>query len=62
MPPVRIAGLPSHLTELVGWEHSMKNELIIAKKTQQIKGNAKARIEKILGEFNLLELKSKFII
>ena len=40
----------------------MKNELIIAKKTQQIKGNAKARIEKILGEFNLLELKSKFII
>ena len=50
------------VTELVGWEHSMKNELIIAKKTQQIKGNAKARIEKILGEFNLLELKSKFII
>ncbi len=50
------------VTELVGWEHSMKNELIIAKKTNQIKGNAKARIEKILGEFNLLELKSKFLI
>ena len=50
------------VTELVGWEHSMKNELIIAKKTQQIKGNAKARIEKILGEFNLPELKKKLII
>ena len=50
------------VTELVGWEHSMKNELIIAKKTENKKGNAAERIEEILQEFNLEALKSKFLI
>ena len=40
----------------------MKNELIIAKKTENKKGNAAERIEKILQEFNLEVLKSKFLI
>jgi hypothetical protein len=50
------------VTELVGWEHSMKNELIIAKKIENKKGNAAERIEEILHEFNLETLKSKFLI
>jgi len=52
------------VTELIGWEHSMKNELIIASKTgkkgsrpQQI---ARERAEAILREFNIEELASRF--
>jgi len=50
------------VTELVGWEHSMKNELIIAKRTDVKKGNARDRIEKILQDFSLEALKSRFLI
>lgn len=49
------------VTELVGWEHSMKNELIIAKKTGQIRKNAEARLEEILHELNLDELHDRFV-
>ena len=52
------------VTELIGWEHSMKNELIIASKTgkkgsrpQQI---ARERAEAILREFNIEELAPRF--
>ncbi len=52
------------VTELVGWEHSMKNELIIASKTgkkgsrpQQI---ARERAAAILREFNIEELAPRF--
>ena len=52
------------VTELVGWEHSMKNELIIASKTgkkgsrpQQI---ARERAIAILREFNIEELAPRF--
>ncbi|MDD3353799.1 SAM-dependent methyltransferase [Zoogloea sp.] len=48
------------VTELVGWEHSMKNELIIARHTGQPRKNARARIEAILEELNLTELGSRF--
>jgi hypothetical protein len=52
------------VTELVGWEHSMKNELIIASrpatphagKTRQ----AQARLNEVLAELNLGELTSRF--
>jgi hypothetical protein len=52
------------VTELVGWEHSMKNELIIASrpvapqagKTRQ----AQARLREVLGESNLGELTARF--
>src|SRR6187551_1785153 len=39
------AGYSVTVTELVGWEHSMKNELIIAKYTGQKRKNAADRIE-----------------
>jgi hypothetical protein len=52
------------VTELVGWEHSMKNELIIASNTgkkgsrpQQI---ARERAIAILREFNIEELAPRF--
>jgi hypothetical protein len=52
------------VTELVGWEHSMKNELIIASKSAAKRGRpqqiARERAEAILEEFNLAELASRF--
>ena len=48
------------VTELVGWEHSMKNELIIAEYIGSKKGNAIERIGNILEEFNLQALKPRF--
>lgn len=48
------------VTELIGWEHSMKNELIIAKRGGAPRKNAKQRLEQILEELNLLDLRSRF--
>ena len=39
----------------------MKNELIIARKTGQIRKNANNRLEQILVELNLNELRDRFI-
>ena len=41
------------VTELVGWEHSMKNELILAKYTGQKKRSAAERLQALLQEFGL---------
>ena len=48
------------VTELVGWEHSMKNELIIARATGHPRGNAQQRLAQILAELNLEELRGRF--
>ena len=49
------------VTELVGWEHSMKNELIIAElKNKPVKKMAE-KIEFILEEVGLAELKNRYI-
>ena len=55
------AGYSVTVTELVGWEHSMKNELIIAKYTGQPRKNARERMEAILTEFNLTEMQARFL-
>jgi hypothetical protein len=44
------------VTELVGWEHSMKNELIIARHTGQRKRPSAERLKAILEEFGLTAL------
>jgi len=44
------------VTELVGWEHSLKNELIIARYTGQRKKAAALRLQAILEEFGLTSL------
>ncbi|WP_182285682.1 class I SAM-dependent methyltransferase [Comamonas testosteroni] len=41
------------VTELVGWEHSMKNELIVARYTGQKKRSAAQRLRQLLAEFGL---------
>ncbi|MCE1182778.1 MAG: SAM-dependent methyltransferase [Rhodocyclales bacterium] len=48
------------VTGLVGWEHSMKNELIIASKRGKPRKNARERAEAILREFNIEELAPRF--
>ena len=47
------SGYQVTVTELVGWEHSMKNELIIARHTGQKKRSAAQRLWAILEEFGL---------
>lgn len=49
------------VTELVGWEHSMKNELIIGSLKGAPRKNARPRAESILDELNLAELKPRFV-
>jgi hypothetical protein len=44
------------VTELVGWEHSMKNELIIARFTGHKKRAAAQRLRALLDEFGLNDL------
>ena len=41
------------VTELVGWEHSLKNELILAKYTGRPKRNAAERLQALLETFGL---------
>jgi hypothetical protein len=44
------------VTELVGWEHSMKNELIIARRTGRSNRAAARRLHALLQEFGLTNL------
>lgn len=44
------------VTELVGWEHSLKNELILARYTGQRKRAAAQRLREILAQFGLQAL------
>jgi hypothetical protein len=46
------------VTELVGWEHSMKNELIIARHTGQSNGAAARRLTALLETFGLTALQA----
>ena len=46
------------VTELVGWEHSMKNELILAEYTGQKKRSAAERLRNLLAEFGLQSLEA----
>ena len=49
------------VTELVGWEHSMKNELIVARRTGQKRANAQERLLAILHQLKLEQLRDRFI-
>lgn len=62
---LRCLQLESHgyqvtVTELVGWEHSMKNELIVAKYTGQKRKSSRERGLAILQELNLEALEARF--
>ncbi|HET9463718.1 MAG TPA: SAM-dependent methyltransferase [Thiobacillus sp.] len=63
---LRCLQLESHgyqitVTELVGWEHSLKNELIIATRTNAPRKNARERLQQILQALNLQELEGRFL-
>jgi hypothetical protein len=63
---LRCLQLESHgyavtVTELVGWEHSLKNELIIATHTGKPRRNARERLQQILQTLNLEELEGRFL-
>jgi hypothetical protein len=44
------------VTELVGWEHSLKNELIVARRVGRAKHSAAQRLRLLLAEFGLQAL------
>lgn len=48
------------VTELVGWEHSMKNELIIARKVARYKDSARKRQLDIMKELGLEDMTERF--
>ncbi len=54
------------VTELVGWEHSMKNELILASKpaaSNAAKSQAaQVRLQQVLSELGLAELSQRFAV
>ena len=57
------------VTELVGWEHSMKNELILASKPLAVTPSttaktrtAQERLQAVLGELGLGELTARFAV
>jgi hypothetical protein len=50
LPAARGARLPGHVTELVGWEHSMKNELIVATYKNLPRRRPAERLQEVLAE------------
>ena len=54
------SGYQVTVTELVGWEHSMKNELIIATRHSGPRRSAAARLDKLLDEIGLADLRARF--
>lgn len=50
------------VTELVGWEHSMKNELIVAQYKNLPRRKAGERLNEMLEMFGLAELKERFFV
>lgn len=55
-------GYQVSVTELVGWEHSMKNELIIAQYKDLPRRKATERLTEMLDRIGLQELKDRFFV
>jgi len=56
-------GYQLNVTELVGWEHSMKNELIVARRTRQPARHRAVRLQELLGMLGLEEdLRERFFL
>jgi hypothetical protein len=53
-------GYQVNVTELVGWEHSMKNELIIASYKDLPRARPSARLQEVLRSLGLEELEERF--
>ena len=55
-------GYQVNVTELVGWEHSLKNELIIASFKDLPRARATGRLHELLEKLGLIELKERFFV
>jgi len=55
-------GYQLNVTELVGWEHSMKNELIIASRRNKPQRRAAERLTALLESTGLNELSTRFFL
>ncbi|MBS1198099.1 MAG: SAM-dependent methyltransferase [Proteobacteria bacterium] len=55
-------GYQVRVTELVGWEHSMKNELIIARDQHRPNAKAAERLRQLLETLGLQELEQRFLV
>ena len=55
-------GYQVSVTELVGWEHSMKNELIIAQYRNLPRRRPAERLGEILDTFGLAEMRERFFV
>jgi hypothetical protein len=53
-------GYQVNVTELVGWEHSMKNELIIAVRKEGVRHKAAQRLREVLSTLGLQEMEERF--
>jgi Methyltransferase domain len=57
------SGYKVSVTELVGWEHSMKNELIVASRHPDVaRGKARARLAEIIEEVGLKDVAGRFAV
>ena len=55
-------GYQVSVTELVGWEHSMKNELIIARYKNTPRQRPAERLHEVLATLGLEELRQRFFV
>ena len=53
-------GYQVNVTELVGWEHSMKNELIIASYKNLPRQRPAERLHEVLDTLGLTEIRDRF--
>ena len=54
-------GYQVNVTELIGWEHSMKNELIIASQNSDVpRQRAAKRLRQVLADIGLEEMSTRF--
>jgi Methyltransferase domain len=57
------SGYKVSVTELVGWEHSMKNELIVASRHPDVaRGKARTRLAEIIDEVGLKDVAERFAV
>ena len=57
------SGYKVSVTELVGWEHSMKNELIVASRHPDVaRGKARTRLAEIIDEVGLKDVAGRFAV
>jgi ABC-type proline/glycine betaine transport system ATPase subunit len=53
-------GYQLNVTELVGWEHSMKNELIIASYKNLPRQRATQRLQEVMAAVGLESMRQRF--